>query len=355
MRSTPRTGLTREMLKAGILNVTGYAGAELARILHLHPDVELTAVTGRSAAGRRLGDVFPHLAATDLEVTEDFSDGVDVVFSTLPASASAERLAPFVKRGVKAIDIGADFRLHDLDEYKRWYGAEHPQPALVEQAVYGLPELHRDDIATATLVGNPGCYSTAAILGLAPAVSAGIISSDIVIDGKSGVSGAGRRGEVDYSFSEVNESVRAYATNGHRHQPEVDQELSSLDGGFAPRTTFLPHLVPMTRGILASSYANLNDTIAGDGAKERVFEIYSSFYADHPFADVSADPPTTKQTLGNNSCVIHPTVDPRTGRLIVISCLDNLVKGAGGQAVQNMNLMFGLPERTGLEQLALNP
>ena len=341
-------------VKAGILNVTGYAGAELARILHRHPEVEITSVTGRSEAGRRLGEVFPHLSDLDLGIAPDLTESVDVVFSALPHAASAERVAAALEQGAKAIDLSADFRLRDLDEYRRWYEIDHPCPQLIEESVYGLTELHRDEIKGTRLVAVPGCYPTAAVLALAPAVQAGIIERDIIVDAKSGVSGAGRG---KYPYSEVNESVMAYAMDGHRHLPEISQELSRVDDSGEVAVTFLPHLVPMTRGILASCYASLKDgsVASGEAGKGEVREIYAGFYDGELFVHVADAPPMTKHTLGNNSCVIYPTVDVRTNRLIVIGCLDNLVKGAAGQAVQNMNLMFGLPEDEGLGQLALYP
>ncbi len=344
-------------MKVGIINVTGYSGAELARILHRHPSVEITSVTGRSAAGKSLSEGFPHLAALDLTVTEDLTESVDVVFSALPQTASAERLAPILEQGVRAIDISADFRLKDAEQYRQWYGTAHPCPQYLEEVVYGLTELNRDDVASAGLVANPGCYPTAAVLALAPAVKAGIIEPDIVVDAKSGVSGAGRGLSLTTHFSEVNENVMAYAVDGHRHLPEMTQELSKLDGSVEFNLTFLPHLVPMTRGILASCYAPLRDgsVSAGGDSRSEVREIYTSFYRDEPFVRVVDSPPMTKHTLGNNMCLVYPAVDTRTNRLIVVSCIDNLVKGAAGQAVQNMNLMFGLQEDEGLQQLALYP
>ena len=216
-------------MKVGIINVTGYSGIELARILSRHPEAEITCVTGRSTVGQRLGDVFPHLSAVDLTITEDITESVDVVFSALPHQASAERLAPFIESGVRAIDISADYRLKDLRQYEEWYG-EHPHPSHVEDAVYGLPELHRDEVAGARLVANPGCYPTPSILALAPLAAAGLIESDIIVDAKSGVSGAGRSVDVRFLFTEVNESVRAYQVGGHRHMPEIAQELGGLDG-----------------------------------------------------------------------------------------------------------------------------
>ena len=344
-------------MKVGILNVTGYAGAELVRILHRHPDVEVSSVTGRSAVGQKLGQVFPHLSDLDLTIAEELTESVDVVFSALPHAASASKLGSVLGRGVKVIDLSADFRLKDLEQYRGWYEVEHPYPQYVEEAVYGLPELHRRDIAPAELVAVPGCYSTAAILALAPAVEAGVIEPDVVVDAKSGVSGAGRGLSLKTHFSEVNENVMAYSVEGHRHLPEITQELGRLDASSTLKVTFLAHLTPMTRGILTSCYAPLKDgkIASGEGAKGEVREIYHGFYRNEPFARVVEAPPMTKHTLGNNACVIYPTVDIRTNRLMVISCLDNLVKGAAGQAVQDMNLMLGLPEDQGLSQLALYP
>lgn len=344
-------------MKVGIINVTGYSGIELARILSRHPEAEITSITGRSAVGRRLGDVFPHLAAVDLTITEDITESVDVVFSALPHRASSERLAPIIESGIRAVDISADYRLKDLREYEEWYGGVHPDPSHVEDAVYGLPELHRGEVAGGRLVANPGCYPTPSILALAPVAAAGLIEPDIIIDAKSGVSGAGRNVDVHYLFTEVNESVRAYGVGGHRHMPEIVQELSRLNGAAPVNVTFLPHLIPMTRGILASCYAKLKagESFPSAAGQRRLMELYRDYYAGHPFVHVTDEPPGTKQTLGNNDCRIHPTVDRTTGRLVVIGCIDNLVKGAAGQAVQNMNLMFGMPEHLGLEHLALYP
>ena len=252
------------------------------------------------------------------------------------------------------MDVSADFRLKDLEEYSRWYEVDHPCPEFVEESVFGLPELHREEIGPARIVANPGCYSTAAILALAPAAAAGLIEPDVIVDAKSGVSGAGRG---KFGYAEVNESMEAYSVDGHRHMPEMVQELSALDGSESLRLTFLPHLAPMTRGILASCYATLKPGAVSspDTAKAEVREVYESFYEGEPFAAVVDSPPMTKHTLGNNDCVIYPTVDVRTGRLVVVSCIDNLVKGAAGQAVQNMNIMFDLEEDEGLRQLALYP
>lgn len=343
-------------MKVGIINITGYAGSELARILYRHPEVEITSVTGRSAAGQQLNEVFPHLSAMDLTIEPELSGSLDLVFSALPHKASAEACIPELEKGVKVVDISADFRLKQADEYAEWYGVDHPDPTYLEEAVYGLTELHRDDVRESRLVANPGCYPTSAILALAPAVAQGIITQDVIVDSKSGVSGGGRSLTMTNHFSEVNENVFAYALGGHRHLPEITQELGNLSDETL-NLTFLTHLIPMTRGILSSSYATLANPSewTGDEGKKRIMDLYQDYYADDPFVQVVPVPPQTKQTLGNNLCLVHPTIDQRTGRLMVISCLDNLVKGAAGQAVQNMNVMCGFPEETSLEALAVYP
>ncbi len=339
------------MARAAILNVTGYAGAELARILHRHPGVELVSITGRSAAGKYLGEVFPHLRHVGLRIDSDVDQPVDVVFSALPHAASAERLGPFLERGVKAVDISADFRLKDLGVYESWYKVRHPFPQYVEEAVYGLPELHRERIAGARLVANPGCFPTGAILGMAPAVQAGIVEPDVVYDAKTGVSGAGRSADVRYNFSELNDNTLGYGLTGHRHQPEISQELSALSSAGDVGVTFVPHLVPMTRGILGTCYARLDDGVD----QAQVDSLYRDFYADEPFVTVADEAPSTKQTWASNDCLVYPVVSEQTGRLIVVTALDNLVKGAAGSGVQNMNVMLGMGERMGLEGLAVYP
>lgn len=344
-------------MRIAIINVTGYAGVELARILARHPHAEIVSVTGRSEAGKKLNEVFPHLWDLDMKIEPEVTKSVDVVFSALPHKASAEACAPFLKQGVKVIDISADFRLKNVAEFEEWYGVKHPCPQYLEQAVYGLTELYRKEIASCQLVANPGCYPTSAILALAPAVKEGIVQPDFIVDSKSGVSGAGRGLGLGAHFSEVNESVSAYGLDGHRHLPEITQELRAADPSQAPRVTFLPHLIPMTRGILSSCYAPLKDGAAPEGPKGNQFlrELYLDHYGKEPFVKVAKAPPATKHTLGNNDCIVYPAVDQRANRLMVVSCLDNLVKGAAGQAIHNMNLMFGLPETEGLQQLALYP
>lgn len=331
-------------------------GAELARLLGRHPEVQIISVTGRSEAGKRLGEVMPHLAEIDLSIEKEPGEA-DVVFSCLPHKASADILLPLIEKGVKVIDLSADFRLKEAGEYQRWYDFIHPAPQRLEDTPYGLPELYREKIACASLVANPGCYPTSAILGLAPALKAGIIKPDIVVDSKSGVSGAGRTLSLKTHYAEANESVSAYALEGHRHLPEIIQELKAVSNYLSLSVTFLPHLIPMTRGILSSSYAPLLEGEIADGERglTQLREIYREFYKGEPFVKVVNNPPQTKQTLGSNVCLIHPAIDFRTRRLIIISCLDNLIKGGSGQAVQNMNLMLGYPETTGLDSVAVYP
>jgi N-acetyl-gamma-glutamyl-phosphate reductase len=310
-------------MKVGLLNVTGYAGSELVRFLHFHPLVELVSVTGRSAAGQRLDHFFPFLDRP-LPITEELSDAVELVFSALPHKASAEALLPFIRRGLPVVDISADFRMRDAAEFEEWYRVAHPAPELCREAVYGLTELRRREVAKAKLVANPGCHASAAILGLAPAISSGLITEDIVVDSKTGVSGGGRSLTLANHFSEVNESVVAYSLGGHRHLPEVVQELQAIAAYTGRRT-------PLR------------------------ITLYLEAYGRERFVKVVEAPPATKHTSGTNLCLIYPTIDRRGGKLVVVSCLDNLVKGASGQAIQNMNRMLGYPEETGLDAVALYP
>ena len=351
------------MIRVGIVNVTGYAGAELARLLWRHPEARVVSVTGRSEAGKKLAEVFPHLAVYDLTIAPELGE-VDFAFSALPHAASAEACLPLAKAGVPVVDISADFRLKDPAVYAEWYGVEHPAPELLTGAAYGLTELNREAVRSARLVANPGCYPEAALLALAPAVRAAIIGPEVIIDAKSGVSGAGRGLALNTHLGEAGENVSAYGLKGHRHLPEIVQELAAMwpaaeapaSAPPAPRVSFVPHLMPMTRGILATCYAPLAEgALPAGGAQKAVAELYRDFYRDEPFVWVADAPPSTKQTRGSNACIVYPTVDERAGRLIVVSVLDNLVKGAAGQAIQNMNAMLGLPETAGLEMLAVYP
>ena len=346
---------SRVTYRVGIINVTGYAGMEAARLLWKHPAAKLAAATGRSLAGQRLGEAFPHLANYgDFTISAEIDTEVDVVMSALPTAESAAACAPFVRKGIPTIDIAADFRLRDPAAFEEWFGKPHPAPDLLPQAVYGLSELNREAIRETKLVANPGCYPATSILALAPAVAAGITGDHVIVDAKSGVSGAGRGSGAGggFGYSETNEDVSAYKIANHNHQPEMAQELASIAAGNpAPRVTFVPHLVPMTRGIHATCYAPLRRSVS----KAEIMEIYREFYRGHPFTSVSATPPHTKHTQGNNMCLVHPTIDERNGMLVAVGVLDNLVKGAAGQAIQNMNLMLGIDEEAGLDLPAVFP
>jgi N-acetyl-gamma-glutamyl-phosphate reductase len=335
--------------RVGILNVTGYAGVELARLLTGHPLVELVSATGRSAVGEKIGRIFPHMAALDLTIQAGLAD-VDLVFSALPHHESVDQLVPFVERGIKVIDLSADLRLKEPSLYDEWYGFRHPAPGLLKTAVYGLPELHRSEIQQSSLVANPGCYPTASILALAPALRAGIVCGNVIVDAKSGLSGAGRSLKLGSHFCEADEDVDAYSIASHRHQPEILQELKGLDPALET-VAFTPHHIPMARGILATCYAPLKNRLSA----EEVMTLWSDFYRDEPFVRVVPEPPHTKHVTGSNMCFIHPAIDVRSGLLIVVSVIDNLVKGAAGQAIQNMNLMLGFPEDAGLPRFAQFP
>jgi N-acetyl-gamma-glutamyl-phosphate reductase len=338
-------------MRVGIVNVTGYAGAEAARLLAAHPSVEIAWVTGRSEAGKRLVSVFPHLREIDQVIAAEPGELVDVAILALPHHASAEIAGSLLDRGMRLMDFSADYRIRDVPLYEEFYG-KHPAPGLLGEAVYGLPEIHRDSIRGARLVANPGCYPTASILAVLPALREGIVDGSVIVDAKSGVSGAGRSLALSSHFSEVDESVKAYGLEGHRHWPEMLQEMQAAAGPkVTVRLTFTPHLIPMTRGILSTVYGELD---AG-WPVERVRALYREFYAGEPFVRVVSEPPQSKQVWGSNYCHIYPTVDRRSGRLVVVSVIDNLVKGAAGQAVQSINLMLGLPETMGLTGLPVYP
>ena len=342
-------------IKVGIINVTGYVGMELARLLFRHPGVELISVTGRSAAGQKLGKIFPHLAGIDLTIEAKLRR-VDLVFSAMPHGESAPEVMPLMEQGLKVVDMSGDFRLKEAREWQLWYGHAHPAPEMIKKAVYGIPELHRKEIKKTQLVANPGCYATGAILALAPAAKAGIIESDIIVDSKSGVSGAGRTLKLTSHFCEVDEDICAYSVDGHRLMPEMVQELGTISRGFTPKITFMPHLIPMNRGILSACYANLiMDNIDRSNPKDYVKKVYQDFYTGENFVRLVDEPPHSKHVQGSNYCHIYTTVDSRTGKLVVLSIIDNLVKGAAGQGVQNMNVMLGLPETMGLDAAAIYP
>jgi len=362
------------MTTVSIVNVTSYTALELLRLLAQHPEFIVASVTGRSAVGKRLEDVFPQLCAVlppagrdvpaidpALVINEDPAQ-TDLAFVCLPHTAAAESAVSLLKRGMKVVDLSADFRLRDAGVYEEWYKHKHPAPALLETAVYGLCERYRERVRTASLVANPGCHSTTSILALIPAMAAGIVGPNVISNSITGISGGGRTPSLSYHYPEANEDACAYSLEGHRHMPEIVQELEAVaKAGGHPikdglRLTFVPHIVPMTRGILATCYADLLEDEHGRiPTSQEIRSLYRDYYANEPFVHIVEQPPHTKWTYGSNHCFIYPIVDGRTKRLIVISCLDNLVKGASGQAIQNANLLCGLPETIGLAGLGVNP
>ena len=346
------------MLNVAIVGASGYTGLELIRILYCHPEVAVTCLTSEQSAGRKISDLFPTLRGRcdlTLENLEPVrvAEKADLIFTALPHKAAMEVVPTFMKLGKHVIDLSADYRLSDPEVYGAWY-EPHLNPANLKKAVYGLPEVRRAKIRGARLVANPGCYPTSIILGLAPLLKKGLIDTgDIIADSASGVTGAGRSAKVDSLYCEVNEGFRAYGVGGvHRHTPEIEQELSLLAG--EPLViTFTPHLVPMDRGILSTVYASPRKATT----TEKLVRLYQDFYKGEPFVRVlpQGSLPSTAFVRGSNFCDIAPLVDQRTGRVIIVSAIDNLVKGASGQAVQNMNLVCGFPETMGLEGLALFP
>ena len=337
--------------RVAIVGVTGYAGGELARILLRHPEVELVAAVARSHRGEPLRDVQPHLhgAPASLVVGSDVGNA-EVIITALPAGEAAKLAPAWLAEGRALIDVGSDFRLSDPSAYPRWYGYTHPAPELLREAVYGLTEFARTKLRGARLVSNPGCYPTASLLALAPAVRAGLIGDDVIVDAKSGVSGAGHNVDEAYLYGTIDGNVRAYGVPRHRHTPEIAQGLTTL-GASSPQLTFTPHLVPMTRGLIATCYAPLRDGVTAS----QVADAYAREYADEPFVRVTPSFPQTKAALGSNWCLVHAVVDEANGRLVAMGALDNLGKGAAGSAVQNLNAMRGYPETLGLESLPLWP
>jgi N-acetyl-gamma-glutamyl-phosphate reductase len=340
------------VVNAVIIGASGYSGAELLRILLGHPEVRVRTVTASSSAGQRVDALYPAFAGlTDLvygELLPADLAGVDVAFVALP-SGEAMKVIPALRKKVdRVIDLGGDFRLPSPDLYTAYYGHPHTAADLLSEAVYGLPELRREDIRKARLVANPGCYPTSALLGLLPALAGGaVLHNGIVINSLSGVSGAGKSASLEMSFAEVNESVRAYKITTHQHIPEIDTVLTSVAGRDVA-TSFVPHLIPITRGIYTTTHA----TLAPGVTLEKLRSLYGEYYASHPFVRLTAAIPQIASVLRSNFCDIGLHHEKRTNQLIVTSVIDNLVKGAAGQATQNMNLMFGIPETEGLGKRA---
>ena len=343
------------MIKVGVVGGTGYTGVELLRILARHPHVELSVITSRSEAGTPVADMYPNLRSIiDINFTEPDPVSLstcDVVFFATPNGTAMISTPALLDAGVRVIDLAADFRIKDVSEWEQWYGMTHACPQLLDEAVYGLPEVNRELIRNARLVANPGCYPTAVLLGFLPLIENGLVDSEqLIADCKSGVSGAGRSANVGSLLCESSESFKAYAVPGHRHLPEIRQGLEAAVG-MPVGLTFVPHLTPMIRGIHASLYSNqVKDC-------DELQKIYEDRYAEEPFVDVmpAGSHPETRSVKGSNYCRIAVHKPQQRGTIVVLSVFDNLVKGAAGQAVHNMNLMFGLDETTGIDMVALMP
>ncbi len=344
------------MIKAAVLGSTGYTGVELVRLLNAHPGVEPAYLSSESHAGKMFSEIHPQfqgqveLVLGQMQV-EQIPGSIDIVFCALPHGKSAGVVSALLKKDFRVIDLSADFRLKKPELYREWYDLEHPDPSLLGRAVYGLPELYKDEIASAQLTANPGCYPTSILLALAPLLKTKMIAgSRIVIDAKSGVSGAGRTPKQPFHFPDCTENFKAYRVAEHQHTPEIEQELSRI-AEVGIQVTFVPHLVPMIRGILSTIYLEPPES----KTEKELNELYAGFYADSAFVRVLKGPvlPETRFVRGSNYCDLALKLDRRTGCLIIISAIDNLVKGASGQAVQNMNIMLGLPEETGLGQTAI--
>ena len=347
-------------IRVGLVGVTGYTGMELTRILALHPNMRLVRATSRKEAGLRLDSLYPSLRGFppgELVITEpnpaDLAQACDLVFLAIPHGAAMETAGELLAAGCKVVDLSADFRLRDPAVYTQWYKVEHSRTAELAEAVYGLPELYAENMKKARLIANPGCYPTASILALYPAVQAGFIETDdLVIDAKSGATGAGRGASVPTLFCEVADTFKAYGLASHRHTPEIEQELGRIAG--RPLTlSFNPHLLPINRGILATIYAKLKT----DAGLDEIHALYTETYASHPFVRVlpKGELPLLRSVRGTMFCDIAMVKDPRTNRLILVSCIDNLCRGASGQAVAGANLMCGLPLETGLRFAPMVP
>lgn len=342
------------MISVGVVGGTGYTGVELLRLLAIHPQVELKVITSRAETGRLVAELFPSLrGVVDLAFVAPDNAGLhdlDVVFFATPNGTAMKQVPALLEAGVRVIDLAADFRLRDAAVWSDWYGMDHACPDILEQAVYGLPEVNRDVIRDAQLVANPGCYPTAVQLGFLPLLEAELIdAASLVADVKSGVSGAGRGANVATLHAEVSENFRAYAAAGHRHLPEIEQGLNTAASADVS-LTFVPHLLPIIRGIHATLYATCTESAD-------IQSLFEERYADEPFVDVLPQGmfPETKHVRGSNRCSIAVLQPQQRNRIVVLSTIDNLVKGAAGQALQNMNLMFGLPETTGLDLVPLAP
>lgn len=342
------------MIRASVIGATGYTGAELLRLLQSHPEVEIAGAASRSFAGKALEDIYANFTQSEkislMNPEELAGQKSDVVFLCLPHGESMKAVPRLLEAGMRVIDLSADFRYRSTDIYEDWYERPHTAKDSNDKAVYGLPEFYASRIQSAVLVANPGCYSTAAILALAPLLRAGLIKREgIIVNGASGVSGAGRQNDVSYSFSEVDENYRTYAPVRHRHTSEIEEQISELTGSEIVPLLFTPHLLPVKRGILETIYATLESGVT----EKQIEEAYQKAYKDAVFTgSLPYQLPELKAVVGSNNCLIGHAVSERTGQLVIVSALDNLLKGASGQAVQNMNIMYGLAQDTGLSRVA---
>ena len=346
------------MIKVGIIGSTGYAGGELARLLLQRDDIEIKWYGSRSYIGQKYASLYPNMyKIVDEECMDDnmkeLAGQVDVVFTATPQGLCASLVDEEILSKVKIIDLSADFRIKDVSVYEEWYKLTHASPQFLEEAVYGLPEVNRERVKQARLIANPGCFPTCSFLSVYPLVKEGLVDPDtIIIDAKSGTSGAGRGAKMDSLYCEVNENIKAYGVGTHRHTPEIEEQLSYAAG--RPVTiSFTPHLVPMNRGILVTAYGSLTKEIT----YEEVRAVYDKYYKDEFFVRVLEKDvvPQTRWVEGSNFADVNFKIDPRTRRIVMMGAIDNMVKGAAGQAIQNMNLMFGLPENTGLKQIPVFP
>ena len=335
-------------MKVSVIGATGYSGAELMRILSGHKEISIAHAVSKSFAGQNMSDIYPSFISCDytleeLDVKAVCADS-DIVFTCLPHGTSSQVVPALLKQGVKVIDLSGDFRYNDASVYEKWYNTTHEAKHLLDKSVYGLPELYRAKIEKAKLIGNPGCYTTSAILALAPLLGAGLVDpSTIIVDAKSGVTGAGRSAKLANIFTEVDESFKAYGVATHRHTSEIEQELS-ISAGEEVQISFTPHLLPIKRGILSTIYAATN------ADEEQIAAAYAA-YENEPFVTVTGGSlPEIKHVAGSNNCAIGYKIDKRLNRIIIVSCIDNLIKGAAGQAVQNMNIMCGFDECEGLNK-----
>ncbi|SDM47036.1 N-acetyl-gamma-glutamyl-phosphate reductase [Sediminibacillus halophilus] len=345
-------------MKVAIIGGTGYGAIELIRFLYNHPYAEIEAIISHSQSGQALGTVYPHTSGVlekPLEelVVKDLAERVEIVFFATPPAVSKDLAPQFLEHNVKCIDLSGDFRLRSPMDYQEWYGSPAADESYLEAAVYGLSEIYGEEIAGANLVANPGCYPTATLLGLLPAVQNGWIEEkSIIIDAKSGVSGAGRGTSLNTHYPEMNENLKAYKLGQHKHIPEIEQEIGKM-AGHPVKITFSTHLVPMTRGIMSTIYADIAHSVSTD----EMIDMYTAFYQEQPFVRIrrNGELPATREVHGSNYCDIGLHADKRTGKLTIISVIDNLVKGASGQAIQNMNLLKGWDVATGLNYLPIYP